>query len=635
VVSEVNMLKSPLLQAVKRHTRIAALSRPLQAPSAPAWEESQDFPASEALTTPPVQVQARWLPSPTAAFSAEQKPFQNNTIQPRRPVVPAPPQISQPIVDKADKTTTPSSDTPAPEDKLWNRLQAIFNRHQEKERQEKSLVANTLTQDENISKAESPAMSMNTDASEEHPKQDQAIQQQSPQSSEHVQRKAEITPPTQSSARHIPPAQTADHPVDSPEAQSSEATPQISLGHSQVDSIPSEKISPPAESLLVNQFETEPSKTSIPASHQTEQPINVESPQSAELSIPTPVNLSEGAPSEAKEVIEAHAVAEPQADAAERIDDSQASPTWLDPIEHDTASQDTVLEVHANPLQDVWPVQETQSGTEPDLSEPQLFSTKTDPTLMSSSSRPLQPPQATVHSIENQVFDHVQRHLEQVSAPPSSSSIEYIHPRRPRPLPLPPETDFSAAQVHPLTDEPRSEIIADSPEQAEPPCIQPKEVMPDQLANRKGVNDQQPSSSLPGSSPDLTHRTSAEDHREEMYSTEIGALPADLWQLICEKPPLPSQTPLPQSPPVRSAQPAFPTTAPPPVMRAVADNPPDPQSQTAIVEPTQLEERDSSSQAVQEDEQSNAQEIDIQELAKNVYNEIKTRLAIEWERTRF
>ena len=135
------MHKSPLLQAVKRHTRIAALSRPLAAPNTSAWAKSQTFPTGDALTMPPVQVKARWLPSPTPAFSsdaaspnlaAEQKPFENSQIQPRQPVEAVQPQTSKPIVEKTSKTTTYSSDTPATEDKLWNRLQAIFNRHRRK-----------------------------------------------------------------------------------------------------------------------------------------------------------------------------------------------------------------------------------------------------------------------------------------------------------------------------------------------------------------------------------------------------------------------------------------------------------------------------------------------------------------------
>jgi hypothetical protein len=647
MVSEVNMHKSPLLQAVKRHTRIAALSRPLAASNTSAWAKSQTFPTGDALPMPPVQVKARWLPSPTPVFSsdaaspnlvAEQYHFENSQSQPRQPVEAVQPQASKPIVEMTGKTTTSSSDAPATEDKLWNRLQAIFNRHQEKEQQENSQVAEISTQDENISKTESPAMQINAEETGEHPKRSQAIPQQSPQSSEHVQRKVDITPPTQSNARQIPPAQAADHPVDGLEAQLSEATHQTTIKPSQAESIPGQKVSSPAESPLTNQFETE---TSMPASNQAEQPVAAESPQIEELSRPTPVAFSEGVPTEAKEAIESDIVKQPQADSAVRKDENQVLSTWLDQVEHDTEPQDTVLEVHANPLQDVWPVQENQPGTEPDLSEQQLFSTKTNPTLMSSSSRPPQPQKATVNSIENQDFDHIQRRLEKVSASPSNSSIEYIPPRRPRPLPLPTQTDLSAAQVQPPIDEPRSEKIADFPGQAEPPFIQTKEVMSDQLDNRQGEADQQPRPSLPGPPPDLVQRKSSEDPREEMYPTEIGALPADLWQLIGEKPPLPSQIPPTQGHPGRRAQPAFPTTVASPVMRAVADRSPDPQSQTTIEKQTQIEENDSSSQMVQEaasekeDGQSNAQEMDIQELAKKVYNEIKNRLAIEWERTRF
>lgn len=89
--------------------------------------------------------------------------------------------------------------------------------------------------------------------------------------------------------------------------------------------------------------------------------------------------------------------------------------------------------------------------------------------------------------------------------------------------------------------------------------------------------------------------------------TEIGPLPADLWTLLGETPPA--------------------STAPPPpvIMRSV-DTAPAPAPQLAPAAPAPAP--DASPTADAEDG------INVDELARRVYDQLKRRLSTDWERTR-
>lgn len=137
-----------------------------------------------------------------------------------------------------------------------------------------------------------------------------------------------------------------------------------------------------------------------------------------------------------------------------------------------------------------------------------------------------------------------------------------------------------------------------------------------------------------------------EDHEDRMVETAIGPLPADLWQLIGQKPPegKPHQPMVHESVPPsvqRQAESAEPhaetirheTTSQPTTTIKMVDFPATVQRQPAAQDTTSSSEQPgtvstSSSQQVAESE------LDVDELARKVYARIRQRLSTEWERLR-
>ncbi len=126
----------------------------------------------------------------------------------------------------------------------------------------------------------------------------------------------------------------------------------------------------------------------------------------------------------------------------------------------------------------------------------------------------------------------------------------------------------------------------------------------------------------------------------------MASLPADLWQLIGENPPArESSPPAAIHSPAQSRPKQIHSSAsqlmrtPNSSFTAQADSP---SHQSQAIQ-RQAEPTAAPAQAVagrepasREDQEKPAdQEVDIQELAKKVYSEIKQKLALEWERRRF
>jgi hypothetical protein len=120
----------------------------------------------------------------------------------------------------------------------------------------------------------------------------------------------------------------------------------------------------------------------------------------------------------------------------------------------------------------------------------------------------------------------------------------------------------------------------------------------------------------------------------DTVATEIGDLPGDLWRLIGAKPPAasPGQRP-PAVPEVTESEPERTTAvtqakiAPPTIIQRVESE----QTPAAELSPTTAAPPSPESE---QDEAGQNEEIDINELARQVYGEIKDRMTIEWERTR-
>jgi hypothetical protein len=238
--------------------------------------------------------------------------------------------------------------------------------------------------------------------------------------------------------------------------------------------------------------------------------------------------------------------------------------------------------------------------------------------------------------------EDISRFLESVaSGGPTSSSIEVVAPRRPRPPIQPVSRDFQQPTIM------RSSV--ESPEQ-----------------QQAGV----------------TTREQTPSNADTLIETPIGPLPADLWTLIDE--PVPAQgtgqiTPKTretdsqeQTVPASSSQPvrqvvggrsAFAGTVSqdryslkkgetqssiPPSPQRVAETAnlsPTPQSRSRIqrvaeqyeddLQTSDVEQRSSSSLEQQQEESTTEESgVDIDDLARKVYAEIKRKLTVEWERLR-
>jgi hypothetical protein len=248
----------------------------------------------------------------------------------------------------------------------------------------------------------------------------------------------------------------------------------------------------------------------------------------------------------------------------------------------------------------------------------------------------------------------------------TTSSIEFIPPRHARPEPVKApfpasqsaqtvvqtgKADQQTAEGQQTKPDPRRINEPDRPQnvpaEGEPPAL------PVQLQQENGLT----------ASRDLP--VNEQIPQPEMVQTEIGPLPADLWQLLGES--LPGQPLLEkQDLPVKHQNAASPPGRPDPERQAVtaaeATNLPEiPAGQAQKMTPNQPQQKNGGAatviQRVLDDnevvmepvdiaepaqvetttqaEPGQADALDLDELARQVFTEIKRRLSVEWERYRW
>ncbi len=267
------------------------------------------------------------------------------------------------------------------------------------------------------------------------------------------------------------------------------------------------------------------------------------------------------------------------------------------------------------PLEQAWPVEST-------ISTPAVQTMRANIPMENVGEIPKQvPPAETVQNQQN-VINQI---LEEVSpAQPTDSSIEIIPPRQPRPIPA-----------------------------IQKPIISKKEtdnISPDLAGNRP--------TEIPETNID---QVESGNHIKKTIPTEIGPLPADLWHLIGEKPPLTEinksqmdsghlQKPFnisksqneienqPLSENYSPNQPSFPVlpessrTIPQPTAIATSLMTAPIQRQAETAPATSPSQATGSSAEEGEDEGKKDQEL--KELARKVYLEVRKRIFLENERSR-
>lgn len=134
---------------------------------------------------------------------------------------------------------------------------------------------------------------------------------------------------------------------------------------------------------------------------------------------------------------------------------------------------------------------------------------------------------------------------------------------------------------------------------------------------------------------DDARKEAPERKSEAVVPTDIGPLPADLWQLLDEErsPAPPSDEPAQENttPLARQSQ------EPAPVQREPEATPPSPLpplAQGAITQATQAADNEMEVQGGDETDHDESSEIDIDALARQVLTRLRRRLAVEWERGR-
>ena len=193
--------------------------------------------------------------------------------------------------------------------------------------------------------------------------------------------------------------------------------------------------------------------------------------------------------------------------------------------------------------------------------------------------------------------------VDQTRPASSDTKIELITPRRPRPganVQRKVETRLQREAQPADEDDEEAETDLDMPVSAE--TVQ-------RIANVTTTND---SGTMQRTSADISPTS-------DMVKTDIGELPSDLWTMMGKEPPTP--VPIGSSNGNGSSGLVQRTTAP---TAPTADN----RSSAGDEVAADSAETDGES----EGDEKKKDEIDIDELATQVYSQLKRRLAIEWER---
>jgi hypothetical protein len=345
-----------------------------------------------------------------------------------------------------------------------------------------------------------------------------------------------------------------------------------------------------------------------------------------------------------------------------------------EPNGHDRSEDETSLSEsaqHSLPLQSVWSVQRlgeaSTSATEAAVDNRAASDPPSPPESPSSMGAG-----AIQESVEVPATEPLHRTLIGATpGRPSDSSIELIHPRRPRPEVPPPRTSRQDREPDqgPVEERwpERHEELPSGPRQAETPVsVAPSEGVPDEFVKEqipvrlaRGLsppkNDAQRVSTLQmrrGEGLELAQARPPNEvpGRSELVETDIGPLPADLWHLIGESPP---KEPGPDVSTSRSgatgsghdaevkgavvAAEAQPTPPAPPTLEKPATH----SGPTASIQriPGEAEALPEVGGAEAEagaisNESGAAEDPDMDELTRRVYAEIKRRFSVEWERVR-
>lgn len=656
------LLRNPIVSRVRRHATVATLFRAAGPPPIQRAVE-QALPDGAGLAAQPPVAVARPAAARTAVVQATLLPAA--TSLPTGYVIgapPAPPVQRSPAIEAMRPSTLPvegpaiqPSPTAPPEEEstfseaVWRRLQTIFRGHQEKQ-----------AAPEAVPETEPPSVPARPGSPPQGalPVQRAAAQPGGPPEAE------ETPPPTLAESltreplvRELLPTETVSEPppphspsvhrtVDDARARQPEATPDTPYPTDTLESPPPTATTAPQEFAFAEEETLVERRIIEPEiDKQAELPITAETPTIQPSEAPTPTSQPTSQPTK-------HLTTQPPAE--EEI--AALEPQW-----------------QPRPLQDVWPVQRLEAP----------------PTPPEPPARPPSVPEALPTSSEEATAtEEIQWALADVApGGPTTSSIEVITPRQPRPTLRPeagvpteiegPSPEVSAppktkephpeADISPDFEEPRPALMQEPAKPSGPQNLPGEIALPPPTVQMQRETD---------AAPDITQtRPLTETPAPALVQTEIGPLPADLWHLLGRSPP--GQEPAEATPPQDTGQeatiadgniadaaitdgriaravataeappkperPAIREIIPPVVQRVAAPGsaaeagsliqrePEEEQAETAATGSVTTESVATEAETAPE---TPAPRIDVDDLARRVYAEIKRRLSTEWERAR-
>lgn len=677
------LLRNPIVSRVRRHATVATLFRAVGPPLVQRAAEPASQPpvaAARPAAARVAVVQATLLPAATSlptgyVTGVPPAPVEADVgVAPpvqRSPVAAEamPPSAMQPSTPPAEGPAVQPSPAAPPEEEptfseaVWRRLQTIFRRHQESQ-------ATTETPPE-ADPSSAPAQPGPT------PRETSPVQRTTDQPSSQPRTEEAVPPPL---AREPLPTETASAPppphgppiqraVDETGARPPAAMPDTAYPAD--TAYPMDTIEPPPTTApTVPEFA--PAEEETPAERRTIEPESDERaalPATAETPIVQPSRAStptDHPTTQPPDQLTIH----PSPSQAERGLSHEISPepTPGPSVEGETAAIEPQWQ--PRPLQDVWPVQRLEAPPMPP--EP--------PARSASAPAGLEPEPSPASGEEVTTREEIQRALTDVApGQPTASSIEVITPRQPRPAPRPEASvPLEAEGARPEADIP-PDVEESRPALLEEPFVISRAAEPAKPGSPQDLSGEAtlppPTVQMqPEDEADTQARPLAEMPAPDLVQTEIGPLPADLWHLLGRSPPgqEPAETISPQGPPqdmdqeatvadaistdghtadarvaravaaaeapTRPERPAIREIIPPVVQRAAETRSPiqrEPEEEQAATESVATEA--AATEAVEQrgtEAETPTPRIDVDDLARRVYAEIKRRLSTEWERAR-
>ncbi len=650
----------------------------------PAEVVQAEMVSIRGMETPEATTAATPMPSPPPSQDAgpttitETPPRPSPEVQaaPKTPTAPPVPPFPQPAAQPAQdarvgvQAESPTQEpesveiTPAPDaeeedstitETVWQRLKTIFQRHQDSEREPTS----DRTASTDVMQAEpEPGSTSGQGAippkilSPQEPEQPQeAVQTPAPSGS----------PPTPapSSARSQSPALQRQAMQGREEA---EATGEHRLAEGMSEAEPNSPRTPPPsipavrEAAPAEEAQRQPGPTPTPEDPEREgSSVSPEIPPAGDR-IERQADVPAYQGTELTEVIEP-----PEAETAQSGRDESPAPAEARRIQRQE-THEAPSEGQTRRAEPSSPMVETPDASPAEPVRPPLQEVWDVQTTVQRPVQPTGPGRGTNREppLEAIVTPQIQQVMREAEAGrPTRSSIEVIQPRRPRP-PTPPPATIEHPQVKgEVGREVEPDADAQAPIQTATIPSQPRETEGTRAPEAKATRGESatPTQQMPSSS-----LSSGED-QPVMVETAIGPLPGDLWELIGE--PVPPANGFGEAP--QEARPARATTtetqrpqperpAQPPEVEPAGRRPTriepvagtlEPPSATLIAPPSpgptrppattvQRAEADTGEtpDAQPEAETESGGGMDVDELARRVYGEVRRRLAVELERMR-